>query len=461
MALDTATERIDWRAEYDLGTRPRQRLALWGWFWAGLAIGGSLVYFAASRPVARELGAMQNQMLVLERGMKKLTGQSESARRTTDLLSVLTDQGKLAENASLALDSIQALNSELASQTEELVQARKAVSQYRALQEELLSREAELPAATVALDRMGALQRRLLVEHGLTAQADRSLASLGALRDRALELECDSAAISDGLDALSDVHDRVVEEHGKLIWIRETLAELARLEQDAVACADDLGAARASLEALASLKSQALALADPLRQSEMTLDDMARLNDRIVNASIGVAEARQVSDQLLGMKDEILLRGTNPLRPEAARFALEGMIEIRERLDAQTNLPSASSKLGGLIELKDRVVAQTGDLASAIETLEVSSDLRREFDAVVESFERIRRWMTEIAVLETTVDRTVTALRPLAELGNLRRLSATELRQAARVVAEERTSRTADASAGEGRGTALDAVDQD
>jgi hypothetical protein len=117
------------------------------------------------------------------------------------------------------------------------------------------------------------------------------------------------------------------------------------------------------------------------------------------------------------------------------------MVKIRETLHGQASeLAEARSNLDGLVGLKRSVLSQTGDLADAVETLETAAELHHQFEDTVQSFDRVRRWMTEVLLFESTVERAVAAIKPLVELTNLRRMSAVELRQAARSITEGRKS---------------------
>jgi len=128
-------------------------------------------------------------------------------------------------------------------------------------------------------------------------------------------------------------------------------------------------------------------------------------------------------------------------------------VQIRETLHGQAReVAEARTNLDGLVGLKRQVLAQSGDLADAVETLETAADLHHQFEDTVQSFDRVRRWMTEVLVFESTVERAVAAIKPLTDLTNLRRLSGVELRQAVRSIADGRKSaRVAEKSAAAGQ----------
>ncbi len=55
----------------------------------------------------------------------------------------------------------------------------------------------------------------------------------------------------------------------------------------------------------------------------------------------------------------------------------------------------------------------------------------------------MRKSLLDVVLMESTVRKVAGILEPLAELTNLRRLSSEDMRQAARVIMDQRTSRVA------------------
>jgi hypothetical protein len=98
-----------------------------------------------------------------------------------------------------------------------------------------------------------------------------------------------------------------------------------------------------------------------------------------------------------------------------------------------------------MTRLTDGVLAQTESIGEAILTLEETADLAAEFREASASFVELRRWLTDVTMMGPMVQRAMETLEPLTALGNLRRVSADELRQAARVVREMRETQMAQA----------------
>lgn len=278
------------------------------------------------------------------------------------------------------------------------------------------------------------------VEHGIRALAGHAAAAaettglLGTLAEQGRRAQ----AAAEALSQLEAVGDQVLAHRDRTV--ENTLTEIGRFEQLAEAQSQDIVRARESLEALVALKSRAVEEADNLDRAGAVVDNWVHLNDRIVKSAADSQQARQASEELLALQ-EVILCASDPNHPERARNVLDELVAIRERLHNEAGqLAAARANLDCLVALKDQVLAQTGDLADAIETLEVAADLNRQFEDAVRSFDRMRRWLAEVILLEPMIERTASALVPLAELGNLRRLSPVELRAAARIVAGQRAA---------------------
>ncbi|HQX52634.1 MAG TPA: hypothetical protein PLR25_22125, partial [Planctomycetaceae bacterium] len=64
----------------------------------------------------------------------------------------------------------------------------------------------------------------------------------------------------------------------------------------------------------------------------------------------------------------------------------------------------------------------------------------------VKSLEGVRRTMMDIAMMESTLGRVAQVIEPLTQIGNLRRLSDDEVREAARVILDRRVTRFSQAT---------------
>ena len=89
----------------------------------------------------------------------------------------------------------------------------------------------------------------------------------------------------------------------------------------------------------------------------------------------------------------------------------------------------------------DSLSEQSVEVAAAIQNLEIMEDFQTEVASHVKSLETLRRTLVDIAMMESTVGRVAQMIAPLSEIGNLRRLSETEVRDAARIILDRRSTR--------------------
>lgn len=364
-------------------------------FAAGFAIASVVLHVAVTRPMTQEFARIQNQMSELQRGVQKLTGHTEQAAKTSELLGLLAEQGRQSRAASEALAEIKAL------------------------------------------------QTQLVSGQGATAEARTAVSALTSLRREALDAQADSQDVALALDNLQSLQDRLIGQYHSIVNANATLAEFARLRTLAEAEGPRTADARRALESLIELESRTLAERERADQAVASLERWEGLNELLIHSADKTAEAREVGEELVAIKETILC-GSDAIKPQLARETLEELVKIRERLSGQAaEIAAAQAGLEGLLSLKDRILARTSDLADAVETLELAGDLNRQLQDAMRQFESVRRCLVEIVMLEPTVEHAVAALKPLADLANLRRLSPAELRQAAQVIADDRAARVA------------------
>lgn len=375
------------------------RLRSWAMFATGFALGLAVLHIGVTQPLTEQFARLQTQMGQLERGVKKLAGQTGNAAKTGELLAALAEQARQAQAAAAALEDIKSLEARLIDGQDSMVEAQASLAALADLRTEL--------------------------------------------RAAALKAREDSADVFDAVDKLDNLQERMIGQYNHIVSAQSVLAEFARLRELAAGEAPRIAEARRALESLIELESRALAEQATARQAAENFAGIQRLHEDVIAGAEQAAKARDASEQLVAIKETILC-GNDFERPERARDALDELIKIRERLYGQADsLAAAQTSLDGLLSLKDRVLAQTGDLADAVETLELTSDLHNQLEDAMRQFEGVRRWLVEIVLIEPTVERTMNALKPLADLANLRRLSPVELRQAAKIVAGERSARFA------------------
>ena len=248
---------------------------------------------------------------------------------------------------------------------------------------------------------IGKLEARVRAVAGQTGSAREATNLLGLLAEQGRRSEAATAALS----GLTELQDRLQAEQGTTAAAAESLEALAAMQARLLAQEAELEQARQTLESMVELKARTIAQSAEVESAHEVVNEWDALHRRIAEASGATAEARHVTDQLLAMEVDLLCMADDT--------------------------PDAQAALNDLIGLKDDVVARTGNLAEAIETFELTTDLQDQFEQVAAAFAGMRQGLAEMMVIESTFQRVLQNLRPLAELGNLRRLDGQQLRQMA------------------------------
>ncbi|MCA9264829.1 MAG: hypothetical protein KDA60_13310 [Planctomycetales bacterium] len=175
-------------------------------------------------------------------------------------------------------------------------------------------------------------------------------------------------------------------------------------------------------DVLANNRERVTEASDVLADSEEVLETLASS----VETSF---EAKRAGDQLLSLEESLLQRRGET---EIARENLDQLFDLRDSLGAdEANVQVAQGRVEDLVGLKNSIISKTDDLAEAIETLELTTDLTQQYHEAALAFENIRQWMVEIVAMEPMLARARRSLEPLTELGNLRRLDRDQIKAVA------------------------------
>jgi hypothetical protein len=397
------------------------------------------------------------------------------ARRALEGLGQLKSKalaaGHQVERAKEVADKWSGIQQRLTIAAGDLERARAASRDLVALKDQILcGGDAEqMGDASVTLDEMLKMRARLQGESADVAAANGSLDGLMRLKAIVLAASDRVDLAGEVAEAWSAIHQKLVDASADLEPARRASRELVMLKDDLLCGADpaevrqagetlgeltqlnerlrteatQVASASQALDAIAQLAARMLMSGEQAERAKEVADIWSSIQQRLMGSSAGVEQARATGRQLVMLKDEILC-GNGEEQLNEADEALSGLVVLRERLQAETSrVPEAKSSLDGLVALKDQILVRTADLADAVETLETLGDLKQQLVETVQSFDQVRHWLVETVLVEPAVERAASMLKPLAELNNLRRMNPTELRQAARSIADQRASRLA------------------
>ncbi len=363
--------------------------------WMSMLMSLAVVFFGMQLmmvgPLKGRLDGIQSRLENSEKNMSKLVAARDSVWKTNDMLSGLQEQAGRLDQLKTSIADIQTLRNRVQNEAE---------------------------AATIALsavDRIVAVQNRIISEQQLTQQASQQLASLHQLQSAIIRGSEQTDVAVNSLDGIVALQNRVI------------------------AAANGYENASRSIAQLAELTQQMVAQSDDLKVASDRFDQFVALKDAVNRGGADLAVAQQSADQLVSIKNDVLSTADSV---ETAREHARTLVAMNNQLSSNSlRLNLAQQNLDAVVHLTETLSEQTAQVAAAIQNIEIMDDFQTEVATHVRSLESLRKTMLEIAMMESTVGRVARVIEPLAEIGNLRRLSEVEVREAARVILDRRMTR--------------------
>jgi hypothetical protein len=374
-------------AENDLLNAPVVR---WGLVLIGIAIGFLTLDIMLRRPLVRELASVRRELASVEKCMQNLVGMKEVAWESSHLLSALQAQKKQLVSARAALGVLSEFRQSVETEAQQTGDAATSLNRISELQKRVVGQSESVVAVEQVLSDIVKLHQRLLLEKQAQEDAVVSLNRVSALHKQVRHAGQDAEVAAVEVQKLGDLRTKVIENSAGVEQAQRKAAELIVLK-DTVRQAEDVLPVQEAANKL-------LALRDSLRPNDDSTE-----------------QSQTHAKQLLSLRDELAANA------EDTQLAQKNWVSVRK---LEGDLKSAGH-----------------DIANAIETLELLTDLGTELRQQTQSLAGVRQTMAEIALMETTIGRVLRVLEPLAQLKNLTRLSESEVRAAARAILDQRNSK--------------------
>lgn len=262
-------------------------------------------------------------------------------------------------------------------------------------------------------------QQKLLTDARLT---------LGAIKQFRQEFADEARKLSEthqALNELTDLRNAVIDEHKLTGTASAALAEMARIQHQLVEENELVPTTRGAVADLGQVKKD--------------FEELVRLKQRLVEILPDIQTARSAAGDLMALKDQVISGAANS---EAAQAQANKLIVLKDDLAAQAgDIGDAIHGLDSLLRMKDKVIEQTPHIADAVQNLELLSDFQEEMSEQVRALAHMRQVLVDFVMLETSLGRVAKLLEPLAQIANVRRLSDQEMREAARTILGNRTTR--------------------
>lgn len=279
--------------------------------------------------------------------------------------------------------------------------------------------------------------------------AESSLARLIALNNDLIATRRQQADVSAAIESVRDLQSRVAgvgEESQQAVKqldeARRALADFGQFQQRVCETTGDLERARAALEAVMALECDLAATDGDTAQAQTSADRLIAIKDNLNSGSDQLESAEENAERLIVLKDDVAGHGDRLLTAEQNA---ERLIALQDQLvsDERLQFFAAASNVERLIRIQAEIAAQTDDLVESITALEVLDDFQTEFNDQAAKVQEMRRRLTELVLLQTTIEQALEAVEPISELGNLRRLDPAEIQEAARMILDQRRARLA------------------
>jgi len=211
------------------------------------------------------------------------------------------------------------------------------------------------------------------------------------------------------------------------------------LQNRIIAASNNYERASEGITNLAELSQRMVAQSEELKVTSQRFDEFVGLANSVRTAAADLESAKTTVAELNTLTDQLVASGEKlTMAQENARV----LVAMNDTLSSDSLKLEASQKnLDSLVALGTTLSNQSQHVSEAIQNLEIMDDFRTELAAHVSSLEGVRRTMMDIVMMESTLGRVAQVMEPLTQIGNLRRLSDDEMREAARVILDRRVTR--------------------
>ena len=380
----------------------QQQKSFRNFMWISMLMSLAVVFFGMQLmmvgPLKGRLDSIQTRLDTSDRNIEKLVGVQDDVMNANNLLASLQTQANSVSEMQGSVQKIAALRS--------------------AVEQEATSAD----LALAAFDQIVSVQQRLVASHDQTTAAMGQVQQLEDLRERVVSGGNQTDIANNSLDGVMALQKRVIAAANGYEDASNSIANLTDLTQQLVNSSEKLQIASARFDDFLSLQNRMIAAADDFKQAEA-----------------GLELAEKSTNRLAALKAQILEAGEDA---QTAETTARTLVAMNATLNGDgMQLQAAHDNLDQMMHLQKVLGDQTTRVATAIQNLELMDDFQNEVTSHVHTLGSLRRDLMEIAMMETTIGRVAQVIAPLSEISNLRRLSEKEVREAARVILQQRSTR--------------------
>ncbi len=284
----------------------------------------------------------------------------------------------------------------LRQQQRQLAEAEQSLVAIRQMKNEVIALATEHQTAMNTLQGMESMQATLIKNQSSIDQSRKALASMAMLQENVVKL---------GSSAMS--------RQSEIVAAAETMNEMEKLTTRMVNQKEIVASADAVIDSVDELSASLMQREEPLSHSKSIVKQIASLQNSLMHQAEAMPAAEQTVQKMTDLE--------NKLAGHDQEVAMQAASNLKEMMQFQDELSMSS----------DRITA-------AIQTVELMEGFHEQIEKQASTLAGMRRDLMEITFLESTVNQTLQVLKPLIQLSDLKRMSDTEIREAARVILDRR-----------------------
>ncbi len=225
------------------------------------------------------------------------------------------------------------------------------------------------------------------------------------------------SSTSDALDSLKALRTQITSSAEETEEAKQAVDKLTLLRDGLIDGINRLDETQPLIDQVQEVQQQIVELAEDAGVTEVAVSQMDNVQSRVQEQMASLIEGIEATEQTATRVEETQAR------------VQQQMSDLMAGSD-QTEM--TINKVDTLHQrIQGSVAARTDDVATAIETLELATDVKLEMKRAGDTFSTVKRMLSEIALMQPALQQALDSLQPLSELADLRRLGVHELRRVA------------------------------
>ncbi|MCA8989261.1 MAG: hypothetical protein KDA78_16555, partial [Planctomycetaceae bacterium] len=358
-------------------------MRMWSMVAAGLMCGFLGMYLTVTRPMSSRMAMLEGELAGMQQEMHQLVGTRDELWRTNDLLTGLRQQQRQMAEVEASLASIRQMRHNVLSLAAGNEVAMDTLQQMASMQKTLVNQAPQITETKAALAQMVTLQGEI-VQIGNSARISQQTIAAVDETMKSMRESADLAVV-----AMNEMQDQM---DGQTEMISNAKMIFTQME----------GVMTAMIDAQAVIET-----------SQKVTESLESMQEQVAATAAGIPQAREQLSEMTALRDDIANQ-----KPQTMTMAKQNWNEM--------------------VTFHDHLAASKTPISSAIETVELLEDFQKQIALQANELASMRRELQEITMLKVTVEETLAVLKPLIQLSDLRRMSDTEVRDAARVILDRR-----------------------